>query len=130
MIDFSNCQVNNKFFNGSNGTKKSINYNDERYLLKIIPTENYNNSSYGAYSEYVSSHIFEFLDVDVHQTLLGTYLYNNKPELAVACLDFEKNDLEFSEFSDIVNSLELNPLDTFNNRSIYCFRSFLYSIYN
>lgn len=37
MIDFTNSIITNKTFNGANGNKLSIIYNNEKYMLKFPP---------------------------------------------------------------------------------------------
>lgn len=50
--------------------------------------------------EFLGSHIFEMLGVDVHKTYLGKY----KGEFVVACKDFVVNGYEFVPFNDVGES--------------------------
>ncbi len=75
MIDFSNLPVRNKTYAGANGSKISVLYNGEQYMLKFPPTPSINKDmSYtnSCFSEYLGSHIFELLCIPVQETLLGT----------------------------------------------------------
>lgn len=96
-----------KPYNGSNGLKTGIIIDNQLYLVKTIPSTGYDKCSYGAYTEYISSHIFKLFGIDVQDTILGTFPHNGKYEPAVACKDFETDDLTFFEFKAIENSVIL-----------------------
>ena len=93
-IDFTQCRQTLKTYRGANGSKRSVIYNDELYMLKFpskIKTQNKDHIS-SEYSnacinEYIACHIFQRLGFDTQETLLGRY--NDK--IVVACKDFEKN---------------------------------------
>ena len=90
-IDFSNCQRNARTYNGANGSKIGIYYNNENYMLKFPPKPKKNiELSYAnsCISEYVSCKILKTLGLNSQDTMLGKY--NNK--IVVACKDFRKTN--------------------------------------
>ncbi|MFC3847881.1 HipA domain-containing protein, partial [Helicobacter baculiformis] len=106
-IDFTNCLVDNtKLYDGSNGSKMSIFWRNERYMLKFPPkpkpskklSMSYINS---CFSEYIACHIVDSLGLSVQETLLGTY--NDK--VVVACKDFTGNICQFVDFTSVKNSI-------------------------
>ena len=114
MIDFTNLPVRNKTYAGANGSKISIVYNDELYMLKFPSVPNINkNMSYanGCISEYLGCHIFESIRIPVQQTLLGTYERNGKEKIVVACKDFTANGLVLQDFASLKNTI----IDSANN---------------
>lgn len=114
MIDFTNLPVRNKTYAGANGSKISIVYNDELYMLKFPSVPNINkNMSYanGCISEYLGCHIFESIGIPVQQTLLGTYERNGKEKIVVACKDFTANGLVLQDFASLKNTI----IDSANN---------------
>lgn len=73
MIDFTNLPVRNKTYAGANGSKISVLYNDELYMLKFpaVPAINKQMSyANGCISEYLGCHIFESIGIPVQKTLL------------------------------------------------------------
>lgn len=105
MIDFSKYSKNVKFYGGANGLKNGISINNEDYLLKTIPLFDNDLTRYDAFSEYVSSHIFELLGIDVQKTLFGVNNLNGNLEYAVACKDFVPENCNLVEFNKVENSL-------------------------
>ena len=96
MIDFTNLPVRNKTYAGANGSKISVLYNNELYMLKFPAAPSINkNMSYanGCISEYLGSHIFAIVGIPVQETLLGTYTKNGKEKIVVACKDFTSGGL-------------------------------------
>ena len=84
MIDFTNLAVRNKTYAGANGSKISVIYNNELYMLKFpaIPAINKEMSyANGCISEYIGCHIFESIGIPVQKTLLGTYTKNGKQKI-------------------------------------------------
>lgn len=84
MIDFTNLPVRNKTYAGANGSKISVLYNGELYMLKFpaVPAVN-KQMSYAndCVSEYLGCHIFESIGIPVQKTILGTYTKNGKQNL-------------------------------------------------
>lgn len=109
-IDFTNCQqLMDKAYNGANGSKISILYNNDRYMLKFPPSAarkptelSYTNS---CISEHIGSYIFNSVGVAAQQTLLGTYRINGKEKVVCACKDFSDKDNVFFDFASIKNTI-------------------------
>ena len=81
-IDFSDYELNNKYYGGSE-RKEGICIDGEDYMIKYrkaTPFGPRNNHI----SEFLGSHIFELCGIQSHQTYLG---YRNG-EQVVACKDF------------------------------------------
>lgn len=84
MIDFTNLPVRNKTYAGANGSKISVLYNGELYMLKFpaLPSINKEMSyANGCIFEYLGCHIFESIAIPVQKTLPGTYTNNGKQKL-------------------------------------------------
>lgn len=105
LVDFTNCLDGYRDYGGSDN-KISIEYNEQKYMLKLpeerekindLQTSHVNN----VLSEYIGSHIIESIGLDVHKTILGTY--NGK--LAVACRDFTGDGYKLQEFSWMMRSM-------------------------
>lgn len=107
LIDFSNCkELEWNGYNGANGTKRCIVYNDKIYLLKIPSTNKYTN---GAISEHISCKIFESIGLKTQKTLLGIYKNNEVIQNVVACEDFILNEkdkvLDLKDFASYKNQI-------------------------
>ncbi len=108
MIDFTNLPVRNKTYAGANGSKISVLYNNELYMLKFpaIPAINQEMSyANGCISEYLGCHIFESIGIPVQETLLGTYTKNEKQKIVVACKDFTAGGLLLQDFASLKNTI-------------------------
>lgn len=108
MIDFTNLPVRNKTYAGANGSKISVLYNGELYMLKFpaVPAINKNMSyANGCVSEYLGCHIFESVGITVQKTLLGTYTKNGKQKIVVACKDFTADGLVLQDFASLKNTI-------------------------
>lgn len=108
MIDFTDCKINNfKYYGGKNGGKICIIYHNEDYMLKFpainegIAEHGYSNS---CISEYIACHILETLDLNVQDTILGTYSFNGVEKVVVACKDFTSNGTNLKQFAELKNS--------------------------
>ncbi len=109
MIDFTNMPKRNKAYAGANGSKISVLYNDELYMLKFpaSPTQktgvSYSNS---CVSEYIGCKIYESLGIPVQQVLLGKYITGaGKEKIVVACKDFAVNGLVLQDFASLKNQI-------------------------
>lgn len=114
MIDFTNLPVRNKTYTGANGSKISVVYNGELYMLKFPAVPGINKGmSYanGCISEYIGCHIFESVGIPVQQTLLGTYQKNGKEKIVVACKDFAVGGFVLQDFASLKNTI----IDSVNN---------------
>ena len=108
MIDFTNLPVRNKTYAGANGSKISVLYNNELYMLKFpaVPAINKEMSyANGCISEYLGCHIFENIGIPVQKTMLGTYTKNGKQKIVVACKDFTAGGLVLQDFASLKNTI-------------------------
>ena len=108
MIDFTNLPVRNKTYAGANGSKISVLYNNELYMLKfpVVPGINKKMSyANGCISEYLGCHIFDSIGIPVQKTMLGTYTKNGKQKIVVACKDFTAGGLVLQDFASLKNTI-------------------------
>ena len=108
MIDFTGLPKRNKMYAGANGSKISVLYNNEQYMLKFPATPNKNKDmSYtnGCVSEYIGCHIFESVGIPVQETILGTYTVNGKTKVVVACKDFTSSGIILQDFASLKNTI-------------------------
>lgn len=108
MIDFTNLPVRNKTYAGANGSKISVVYDGELYMLKFpaVPIINKEMSyANGCISEYLGCQIFESIRIPVQKTLLGTYTKNGKQKIVVACKDFTVGGLVLQDFASLKNTI-------------------------
>lgn len=104
MIDFTNLPRRNKTYGGANGSKRSVIYQDEQYMLKFPPHPSRNRDmSYAnsCLSEYLGCHIFALAGIPVQETLLGTYTYQGKEKIVVACKDFTSPGVVLQDFASM-----------------------------
>ena len=108
MIDFTNLPTRKKAYGGANGSKLSVIYNNELYMLKLPmhalknPNLSYTNS---CISEYLGCHIFNMLGVKAQETLLGEYEYHGKTRTVVACKDFTSPGVIILDFASVKNQI-------------------------
>ena len=108
MIDFTNLPLRKKGYDGANGSKLSIVYSDNLYMLKFPlrnlknPNLSYTNS---CLSEYLGCHIFNMLGINAQETLLGIYKYHGKVRNVVACKDFTSLNTSFIDFASVKNQI-------------------------
>lgn len=118
MIDFSALPKKNKAYAGANGSKISVVYNNEQYMLKFPPLPKRNpEMSYtnSCISEYIGSHIFNMSGLNTQDTLLGIYKVKNKEKTVVACKDFTSFGIVLQDFASLKNQMidsELNGYGT------------------
>ncbi len=108
MIDFTNLPTKKKTYAGANGSKISVMYNGEQYMLKFpanAPKNKELSYANGCVSEYIGCHIFESVGIDVQKTLLGTYRKNGKEKVVVACKDFTKSGVVLQDFASLKNTI-------------------------
>lgn len=122
MIDFTNLPVRNKTYAGANGSKISVLYNDELYMLKFpaVPAINKQMSyANGCVSEYLGCHIFESIGIPVQKTLLGTYTKKGKQKIVVACKDFTAGGLVLQDFASLKNTIIDSAHNGYGMEKIY-----------
>lgn len=88
-------------YGGANGSKISVIYNGERYMLKFAPHGKDNR----CITEYLGCHILQSLGIHTQDTLLGTYEVNNDKKIVVACKDFAINGWTIQDFASLKNQI-------------------------
>ncbi|MCD8157415.1 MAG: HipA domain-containing protein [Clostridiales bacterium] len=107
-IDFTDLPRRNKAYSGANGSKISVIYENEQYMLKFppLPTKNKNMSySNSCFSEYLSCHIYEIIGIPVQKTSLGTYNTDGKEKIVAACKDFTEPYTVLQDFGSMKNQI-------------------------
>jgi len=107
-IDFTELQKRNKAYAGANGSKISVIYEGEQYMLKFppVPKKNLDMSySNSCFSEYLGCQIYEIIGVPVQKTLLGTFMVKGKEKIVVACGDFTKPGVVLQDFASMKNQM-------------------------
>lgn len=108
MIDFTDLPMKNKTYDGANGSKISVIYKNEQYMLKFPPISIKNKKmSYAnsCISEYIGCHIFESVGIPVQETILGTYNVNGNEKIVVACKDFTSYGVVLQDFASLKNTV-------------------------
>ena len=104
VIDFTKLPKRNKMYAGANGSKLSVIYEGEQYMLKFppVPTKNKDMSySNSCFSEYLGCQIFESIGVSVQKTMLGTYMVKGREKIVVACGDFTEPGVTLQDFASL-----------------------------
>ena len=109
MIDFTNMPIRKKTYAGANGSKISVVYDGDLYMLKFppLPTKNtgmsYSNS---CISEYIGCKIFASAGIPVQDVILGTYTSpKGKKKVVVACKDFTSPGIVLQDFASLKNQI-------------------------
>lgn len=108
MIDFTNAVQKNKTYAGANGSKISVLYNGEQYMLKFPPFPTINKEmSYtnSCISEYIGCKVFESVGIPVQETVVGTYTSKGKEKVVVACKDFTSQGITLQDFASLKNRI-------------------------
>lgn len=108
VIDFTKLPKRNKMYAGANGSKISVIYEGEQYMLKFppLPSKNKDMSySNSCFSEYLGCQIFECIGVPVQKTMLGTYTVKGKEKIVVACGDFTEPGVILQDFASLKNQM-------------------------
>ena len=108
MIDFTNAVQKNKTYAGANGSKISVLYNGEQYMLKFPPFPTINKEmSYtnSCISEYIGCKVFESVGIPVQETVIGTYTSKGKEKIVVACKDFTSQGIALQDFASLKNRI-------------------------
>lgn len=109
-MDFTNCSiVPGRAYNGANGSKIAIYYDDSVYMLKFPPSgqKKPTNLSYtnSCFSEHIASSIFNIVGIKAQETMLGTYTVNGRRKIVCACKDFTEGGNRFFDFCSIKNTI-------------------------
>ena len=118
MIDFTNCRIiPGRAYNGANGSKIAIKFNDNIYMLKFPPSAankptalSYTN---GCISEHIASSFFNLVGIPAQETMLGLFTVKGKEKLVCACKDFATGGKRLFDFCSIKNTV----LDSDSNGS-------------
>ena len=128
IIDFTELQRRNKAYAGANGSKISVVYEGEQYMLKFppFPTKNkemsYSNS---CFSEYLGCQIYESIGIPVQKTILGIYNVKGREKIVVACKDFTRPGIVLQDFASLKNQMidsERNGYGTELSDILYTFQ--------
>lgn len=107
-IDFTKLPKRNKTYAGANGSKISVVYNDELYMLKFPANSHINkNMSYSnsCFSEYLGCQIYKSIGIPVQETILGTYTIKEEQKIVVACKDFTEHGVTLQDFASLKNQI-------------------------
>lgn len=108
VIDFTHMPQRNKAYAGANGSKISVIYEGEQYMLKFPPTPTKNKDmsySNSCFSEYLGCQIYEIIGIPVQETMLGTFTVNGKEKIVVACRDFTSPGIVLQDFASLKNQM-------------------------
>lgn len=108
IVDFTNLPKRNKMYAGANGSKISVIYEGQQYMLKFPPppTKNKDMSySNSCFSEYLGCQIYESIGIPVQKTMLGTYTVKGKEKIVVACGDFTEPGVTLQDFASLKNQI-------------------------
>ncbi len=98
-----------KAYAGANGSKISVVYNGEQYMLKFPPHPTKNNEmsySNSCICEYIGCKIFESIGIPVQDTILGTYTTEKGDcKVVVACKDFTADCVTLQDFASLKNQI-------------------------
>lgn len=108
-IDFTNLDRKNKTYAGANGSKISVVYNGETYMLKFPPQAPRNNDmsySNSCFAEYLGCKIYKSIGVPVQEVILGTFTTKKGIEkIVVACKDFTVGGKTIQDFASLKNQI-------------------------
>jgi hypothetical protein len=108
MIDFTKYPTLKKSYAGANGSKISVLYHGEIWMVKFPSIAKLNDKIHYAnscVSEYLGCHVFNILGVPAQETLLGTYYSGKKEKLVVACKDFTADGRVLQDFASLKNQM-------------------------
>lgn len=114
------CEPSGFSYGGHGGSKRGIIIENEKWFLKYPKSTSSMDVEGLSYtttplSEYLGSHIYKSLDLEVHDTKLG--IFNNK--LVVACKDFLKDDEMILDYNMIKNDYDERVEEAFMMSSFY-----------
>ena len=108
VVDFTNLPRRNKLYAGANGSKISVIYEGQQYMLKFPPLPSKNKEmsySNSCFSEYLGCQIYESIGIPVQKTMLGTYTVKGKTKIVVACGDFTEPGITLQDFASLKNQI-------------------------
>lgn len=107
-IDFTALPRRNKTYAGANGSKISVMYAGEQYMIKFPapPSKNKEMSyTHSCISEYLGCQIFNSIGIPAQKTILGTFNINGKEKIVVACGDFTTPGVTLQDFASLKNQI-------------------------
>lgn len=107
IVDFSKYKLSGKYYGGTE-RKIGISIDENDYMIKFQKRTAFGKRN-NHISEYIGSHIFELLGLDVQETYLGYY----NGEEVVACRDFNSKGTQFVPFNDIGESTLEHDRETY-----------------
>ncbi len=104
IYNFDNAIESGRKYGGMAGAKLGIILNNENWIIKFPKSTKGFNTVEISYtttplSEYLGSHIYETIEIPVHETILGI----KDEKLVVACKDFKEKGEELYEFREVKN---------------------------
>ncbi|GGI15203.1 hypothetical protein GCM10007377_14730 [Galliscardovia ingluviei] len=104
--NFEQAPLSRRYYGGSAGRKIGIHWNNDNWLLKFPKNTRDLQGSVPSYStaplsEYLGSHVYASLNIDVHDTVLGI----RDGKLVCACRDFVKDGYTLYDFRNLKNSV-------------------------
>lgn len=108
VIDFTQLPRRNKMYAGANGSKISVIYEGEQYMLKFPSFAARNKDlsySNSCFSEYLGCQIYESIGIPVQKTMLGIYTVKGKEKIVVACGDFTEPGIVLQDFASLKNQM-------------------------
>ena len=108
-VDFTSCpRVPGRAYNGANGKKIAVSFEDAVWILKFPPSaaDKPNELSYSnsCVSEHLGSTVFRMLGVPAQETRLGTHV-NGRTKVVCSCRDFTIPGKRFYDFCSIKNTV-------------------------
>jgi len=109
VMNFDETISSGLSYGGHGGSKKGILLENEAWFLKYpksTKSMEITNMSYSTtpLSEYLGSHIYELLNIEVHKTKLGV----SNGKLVVACKDFLSEEEALLDYNSIKNEYDEN----------------------
>ena len=108
-IDFTYCpRVAARAYNGANGKKIAVRYEDAVWILKF-PADSHDKPNELSYSnscisEHLGSTIFRLAGIPAQETKLGTHM-NGRTKIVCACRDFTSPGVRLHDFCSIKNTV-------------------------
>lgn len=128
VIDFTGLPRRNKMYAGANGSKISVIYDGEQYMLKFPPFPKKNKDmsySNSCFSEYIGCHIYDSVGIPVQKTILGRFTVKDKEKIVIACRDFTEPGVTLQDFASLKNQMidsERNGYGTELSDILYTFK--------
>lgn len=128
VIDFNGLPRRNKMYAGANGSKISVIYDGEQYMLKFPPFPKKNKDmrySNSCFSEYIGCHIYDSVGIPVQKTILGRFTVKDKEKIVIACRDFTEPGVTLQDFASLKNQMidsERNGYGTELSDILYTFK--------